>query len=426
MSAVLQIELNELNFDFVRRYIERGRLPAFSELISKCGVTETISEDRYEWLEPWIQWVTAHTGLGFEEHRVFRLGDITERPDLRQIWEILEDKGQRVAAMSPMNARNAVSDETLFVPDPWTKTPVSGPKLIKQVYDALSQAVNDNASQRMTLRSALHLVKGVLACCRMDEIADLSRLALTSRGAGWRKAIFLDVFLAALYLETWETRRPQFSTLFLNAGAHIQHHYMFSSGVYEGPHSNPEWYLPKGYDPLLEVYEAYDRILARIMKRASGQRLIIATGLHQDPEPEPVYYWRPVRHESLLRRMGVTFEWVQPRMSRDFLVGFPTEAASLVAEKQLDSITLHGKRVFALDQRGKEIFVELVYPDALPDGSYLESSAGGIDTIDLSKETAFVALKNGRHNGIGYLIDTQNPVSGESRMLLKNLIGLVA
>ena len=63
----------------------------------------------YEHLEPWIQWVTAHTGLDFAEHGVFRLGDIVAR-DLPQIWEQLEEKGLRVGAICPMNAKHRLKD----------------------------------------------------------------------------------------------------------------------------------------------------------------------------------------------------------------------------------------------------------------------------------------------------------------------------
>lgn len=59
-------------------------------------------------LEPWIQWVTAHTGLTFEQHNVFRLGDIADK-DIPQIWEYLETNGISVGAVSPMNANNRVS-----------------------------------------------------------------------------------------------------------------------------------------------------------------------------------------------------------------------------------------------------------------------------------------------------------------------------
>ena len=79
------IALNEVNFDFVSYYAARGQLPAWQGLIAEHGVTETISEDSPDFVEPWIQWATVHTGLSYAQHGLFRLGDAVGSP-LVQIW----------------------------------------------------------------------------------------------------------------------------------------------------------------------------------------------------------------------------------------------------------------------------------------------------------------------------------------------------
>src|SRR5688572_7063566 len=93
-QQLLFLELNEINFEYLEAYIARGELPAFRDFFARHGYSETTSEQRYDELEPWIQWVTAHTGKSLSEHGVFRLGDIVDH-DLPQIWERLEDLGLR-------------------------------------------------------------------------------------------------------------------------------------------------------------------------------------------------------------------------------------------------------------------------------------------------------------------------------------------
>ena len=90
MARLLFLEFNEISFENVAYYCSRGQLPHFRELIEERGWSTTRSEQEYEHLEPWIQWVTAHTGLSYAEHGVFRLGDIVNR-DVPQIWEQLEE-----------------------------------------------------------------------------------------------------------------------------------------------------------------------------------------------------------------------------------------------------------------------------------------------------------------------------------------------
>jgi len=91
-QQLLLLEFNEVNLDSVRYYAERRLLPNLHRLIENNGWATTTSEQRYEDVEPWIQWVTAHSGRSLEEHRVFRLGDIVQH-ELPQIWEFLEGAG---------------------------------------------------------------------------------------------------------------------------------------------------------------------------------------------------------------------------------------------------------------------------------------------------------------------------------------------
>ena len=81
-NRLLFLELNEVNFEMVDAYASQGALPNFRRLFDTHGYCQTSSETDYENLEPWIQWVTAHTGLTLAEHSVFRLGDIVHHDAL--------------------------------------------------------------------------------------------------------------------------------------------------------------------------------------------------------------------------------------------------------------------------------------------------------------------------------------------------------
>lgn len=75
-EKLVLLELNEINFDYVERYLKMGiSLKGFQSLFDH-GIITTSSEEQYELLEPWIQWPSVHTGMTFKEHQVFRLGDI--------------------------------------------------------------------------------------------------------------------------------------------------------------------------------------------------------------------------------------------------------------------------------------------------------------------------------------------------------------
>jgi hypothetical protein len=401
---LILLELNEINFEYVQRYAQRGELPHLANLIQRHGYAETTSETRYEELEPWIQWVTAHTGLPLQDHRVFRLGDVVNT-DIEQIWELLERQGLSVGAISPMNAKNRTRHPAFFVPDPWTATRVSGSATLRWLHSALAQIVADNAQRRITLASYASVALALAAHLRVSTFASIAGLALHARSRPWNAALLLDRLLADVFILQWRRHRPDFASLFLNAGAHIQHHYFYSSAVYDGEHSNPQWYVPRGADPVLDVLRIYDRIVADCLTLAPSCRLMIATGLHQEPFATPIYYYRLKNHADFLTRLGVRFASVAPRMSRDFLVVCDDATQAGEAARLLGEISApDGEPLFAIDNRGTDLFVELVYPHRIEPGFVIRRVATPL--FDAADDVAFVALKNGGHDGIGYFIDT--------------------
>jgi hypothetical protein len=404
MARLLFLEFNEVSFESLNFYCSKGLLPAFSELIERSGWSTTRSEQAYEHLEPWIQWVTAHTGLSFAQHGVFRLGDIVSR-DLPQIWEQLEEQGLKVGAICPMNAKHRLRNPAFFVPDPWTPTDITAPPLLKRLAGAISQAVNDNATSRLTLSSAASLLTGIAAYARPQNYLRYLGLGVGALRQSWKRALFLDLLLADVFVREVRRTRPHFASVFLNAAAHIQHHYMFSSASYQGSLRNPSWYLPDGADPVLEVYRLYDRILRMVREAFPEMRIMIATGLHQVPYREVTYYWRLKDHQTFLRQIGVPFERAEPRMSRDFLLVCADEEQARAAAARLKQAVAHdGLPLFEVDNRGTDIFAMLTYPKEIT--SETRFRVGEQQFSHLHSHVAFVALKNGEHDGTGYFLDT--------------------
>jgi hypothetical protein len=424
-QQLLFLEFNEINLESVRYYADRHFLPNLQRLIDNNGWATTTSEDRYEDIEPWIQWVTAHTSKSLSEHGVFRLGDIVKH-ELPQIWECLEARGLRVGAIGPMNAKHRLHDPAFFVPDFWTDTKISAPPALAQLHEAITQLVGDNAQARLTLRSARPLLAGLARYAAPSNYSLYASLVITSPWGPWRRAILLDLLLNDVFVSLVRRTSPDFATLFLNAGAHIQHHYLFSAQCYPGPNRNPEWYVAPGVDPVLEVYRVYDRILGTVRAEFPAARVMIATGLHQDPHGEGTYYWRLRNHAQFLERIGVPFIRVEPRMSRDFLVICRSAENALEAQSRLArAVAKNGVPLFQVDNRGADLFVTLTYPR--------EISAGFEFTIDqelfsgLDRDVVFVALKNGQHNGTGYFLDTTADFRAQSiQFELKEMPRIIA
>ena len=399
MKLIL-LELNEINFDAVNYYIHKGeRLPGFKKLAENLSII-TEAESQYENLEPWVQWPSVHTGKTFAEHGIFRLGDFVKSSDI-QFFEKVEKAGFSVGAVSPMNAANNLDNPAYFIPDPWTKTPCDESFFSKRITEVIVQAVNDNSQSKLTFKTIFYLGLSFLALVNPKRYFSMAKYALNSLNKPWRKALFLDMLLYEVHKTLFRKKSPNFSTLFLNAGAHIQHHYFFNSPYVDSPHlKNPSWYIEKGYDPLLEMLKVYDEILLDLSKLPNTET-IVATGLSQKPYEKLKFYYRLKDHTEFLNKVGIKFNNVIPRMTRDFLITFDSTEEALKAEQQLSQILVNNElKLFEeIDNRGTDIFVVLTYPSEITHETMISYSGNEVSLSDL---VTFVAIKNGEHHSKGY------------------------
>ena len=414
MSPVILLGLNEINFELLGEYARDGTLPTFSALLDSHDLVTTVAEERPEQLEPWIQWVTVHTGLSFAEHQIFRLGDVMHSGH-RQIWEILEERfSLRVGAISPMNAENRLRRPAFFMPDPWTKTKTSGALDLRILTPAIVQAVNDNAHHRVSLGSKIALAVSLAWNARPHNYRRYAHLLATAARAKWRRALFLDLLLSDVFIRNVRRSQAEFASLFLNAGAHVQHNYFFSSKHYSGNLKNPHWYLPPGKDPIAEAYQLYDHILGGIRSAFPTARILLCTGLSQKPNPRMMSFYRPKEHAQLLRTLGInTFLSVEPRMSRDFLVTFASDNdAAAAADILASSVSSDGKRVFSVDNRGTSLFCMLIYTDLMGNDFEVRNrltTVRGFDTL-----VSHINIENGIHRRDGYFLDTGTVRTGKN------------
>jgi hypothetical protein len=354
-------------------------------------------------LEPWIQWVSAHSGKTFGEHQIFRLGDAVGSK-VPQIFEQLEKRGLRVGAISPMNARNELVNPAYFIPDPWTATEGDASGFSRRLTRMLRQTVNENAAGKVSRQSYLTIGEAFARSFTWRNGVTLLRLIAGSKKQQWNKALVLDQLIHMVHLHQLRSKKPDVSFVFLNAGAHIQHHYLLNS-----PHSgtaarNPTWYAPADADPVLDMIRCYDRIVGDYLDLCDrGVRLMVATGLTQVPYNRVKFYYRLQHHASFLSALGIQTVSVLPRMTRDFEAQLDSPQAAQRAAAILGATTMRrdGKALFGdIDVRGDKLFASLVYPEEILAGDAAVFEGGAVE--DLLGQVAFVAIKNGMHATKGF------------------------
>ncbi len=403
LKRLILIEMNEINFELVEKYVKnhKGKFLGIEKLLN-CTKIITNSENKSEELEPWIQWASVHTGKSYSDHRLFRLGDIV-KSKIPQIFEELEKTGVSVGVISSMGVDNRLIKSAYFIPDPWTQTSPDNSWWSKALSLHISQAVRDNSKSKITIRAILVILIGLIRFAKINHYFIYLNLAVKSLFFSWQRALLLDLFLHDIHTYLLKYKKPGFSTLFLNAGAHIQHHYFYNSPyIYSKSNiRNPEWYILNKIDPIFEMIKIYNRIIEDYLADKEYE-LIVATGLSQCACDKLEFYYRLRDHFSFLQKIGINFLNVYPKMSRDFTINFKSEADAKLAQIILGEIKIIGKiePLFGvIENRATELFITLTYSNEILVGDMIKV---GLKKYKIYKDVVFVAVKNGKHISKGY------------------------
>ncbi len=418
-KKLIFIQLNEINFDELKKYSKHYKFKFFNEnFFEKLVITK--SEEKYEFLEPWIQWVSIYTGLEAKDHKIFRLGEFEDK-NLSQFYKLIENKGYSVGAIGPMNFNNNLKMPLYYIPDPWSRLESDNKWINILITKTIKKFVNENSSKSKSYFDYLKLFFIFLIFFRFKNLKLLIKL-ITKINNHWNKALLFEFIINNIHLKKIEKHNPDFSSIFFNSGAHIQHHYYFNSRFYNKI-KNPEWYVKKTEDPVFEMFKFYDEILLEYFSNPKYD-LIIATGLRQIPYDRIKYYYRLKNHEDFLKKISVKYKKVTPKMSRDFIIDFENLDDTKNAKKIFDDLnTYNDKKIFLVDLKQNSMFVTLIineditknYPIRINDKNF----------IDLDKYINFIALKNGMHDQKGYFYSNFEKPSMANNQHIKTIFGVI-
>jgi Type I phosphodiesterase / nucleotide pyrophosphatase len=324
-QRLILLEFNELCPQLVDRFIDEGALPNFKRLrdASETFITHTNEEI----LEPWIQWVTVHTGVPFSEHGIKDL-DEAEKVTHATFWDGLTE--ENVLLMSPMNVKFRRRNQWLFMPDPWAASQAPSAEL-EPFYNFVRAAVNSHArTDRLDLKIAGRAVRFLLAHGLTGKtLAAAFRQVLAEkvsrRDVKWRRATILDRMLWDVFAHFWRgPRQPRVGIFFSNATAHYQHKYW--------SHHDPSLFALKPNTAELETYrdairfgyQAHDRLIGKAMALAgSGTAIALCTALSQQPMLD--YEIRGGKHMFLVKDFAA--------LQKAVGINVPARAEALMAEE---------------------------------------------------------------------------------------------
>jgi len=349
-KKVIMLELNELTSSLMDKFINVGNLPNFKKLRSESQVYTTDAKTSGEELNPWIQWVTVHTGLTPKEHGVFLLNEMQNfNGDF--IWDTLSNKNISSWICGSMNTKYKENFAGNFIPDPWaTNAPPFPPKKFDTYFNFISQSVHGHASNKPVpaLGFVKYMLKNGLSLSTMFKMSKQILSELKDKTVTWRRALILDWIQLDLFKNMYLKEQPKFATFFSNSTAHYQHHYWREMDpVLFGEDPNKVDKTKK--DAILIAYQNMDKMLGEIFTMLDDNTVIaFVTALSQKPYLESQrYYYHINNFDVFLEKFKISqIIKYKPIMAEQFHLECQSEAEAIKLVKHLENFDMDSNEYF--------------------------------------------------------------------------------
>ena len=230
---LIVLEFNELCPSLLEKWMGEGLLPNFKAFYDQSKVFITKPDvEASEYLEPWIQWYSVHTGLAYDEHKVFNLSDgpPAGHPDL---WKILQEAGFSVGNISSMNAAGLSQKGSFYMSDPWCSGQNAFPSALQPIQDFVQKSVQNSSLPKDNVLSSifsnatllLRLAQAGLSYATISAAVSQLFKEKFNHNSSWKRVVLLDYILVDIFKKFFISNKPSFSTFFSNSTAHLQHAY---------------------------------------------------------------------------------------------------------------------------------------------------------------------------------------------------------
>ena len=113
----------------------------------------TDAGERPPFLEPWIQWITVHSGQRYADHGVFNL-DEGHRAAAPRIWDMLSAAGLESWICGSMNVAAGPGFRGWLLPDPWTTQVPPRPDALVPYFDFVRRHVLEYTNEQVPVTNA--------------------------------------------------------------------------------------------------------------------------------------------------------------------------------------------------------------------------------------------------------------------------------
>jgi hypothetical protein len=414
-NSVILLEFNELCPSLINRFMEEGRLPNFQRFYRESEVYTTDAEEQPPYLEPWIQWVTVHSGKPYRDHQIFNLDD-GHKLKFPNIWDTLSKSAYRVWVCGSMNLDYAQPINGYILPDYWATQQDPYPAELSPFFNFVRRQVQEHTNDSMRLNWKNYwkfLTFMVTHGLSLGTLGMIAQQLLKEKQTGkyrWQRATILDKLQRDIFFWYYRRFKPHFSTFFLNSTAHFQHMYWRNMEPWRFQVKPSAGEQVEYENAILYGYQEMDKLIGDFLQLADNQAtLILCTALSQQPcftyeEIGGKHLYRPSRFEEVLTFAGVTSSYeCSPLMAEEFFIRFKNDADAQAAEQQLAALRANQRPAMRLRRQGSEIYAGCGIFEQLSDQVALQIEGCNASTPFFKIFYQIDDIKSGMHHPDGIL-----------------------
>jgi hypothetical protein len=291
---VLLVEINEITWTILDPLIKAGKLPTFARMVREGVRAAPEAIERPPYLDPWISWVTLHTGVDRGVHGAAVLGQ--DDIKAKRTWDYAVEAGKTVGIFGSISAFPARPVPGFMVPGPFSPTSDTFPRYLSPALDLnrrytqvhLKTADNGNVlDMAKRAKDLFSLGLKPSTCLRVAE--QLAREKLDPH-AHWRRVALQPQINFDFFSALYERYQPDFATWHTGHCAHYMHHYWraWDDSKFPHPATAEE---KRHYGQAVEYgYKLADELLGRFLEMAGNDTVVaVASGLGMKPYVVDMY-----------------------------------------------------------------------------------------------------------------------------------------
>lgn len=291
---VLLLEINEITWTILNPLLREGKLPHFARLIAEGTRAAPEAIERPPHLDPWISWVTLHTGVERETHGAAVLGQ--DEIHAKRTWDYVVDAGRTIGVFGSISSYPPRPVPGFIVPGPFSPTSDTYPKYLSPAlalnrrYTQVHMKTEEEGGILEMLQQARALFDLGLKPSTCMKIAEQLAHEKIEPHAHWKR-VGLQPLINYDFFETiYKRYEPDFATWHTGHCAHYMHHYWraWDDAQFKIKATADE---KRHFGGALEYgYKLADDLLGRFMGMVDDNTVIgVASGLGMQPYVVDMY-----------------------------------------------------------------------------------------------------------------------------------------